>query len=340
MGTFASGDPPFVPDLAYLWTPFITFHVLGEAGSILLILTYFFSRNVHRHPTLVNFWITWIVYSVSYSILLYDRQQYTHPDTLCRVQAAMVDGSPSMVVTAGLIAVILLWRRMHRPSQAIYKLPSTTKQKSQIRLVLCLIAPYVVFLAFGIGSALIGGQDSLLTNPSNGLYCSLKEDGFSRYGIPAYCTAVMSCLLGFEVAIAVKYWKIRTTTSRAFTLLKRDVHFSPILRMLLFNVISVMVLSISIIFISDWLVPWLYMMQATLCVFGTQQDFLMIWACWRRPTFKPQLRSLHIVTSVENLPPIPSIGVPDTSSAGGFRTRSASLSLSVERVTVSDEEPV
>ncbi|KAJ4485834.1 hypothetical protein J3R30DRAFT_1413640 [Lentinula aciculospora] len=184
-------DPPFVPDLAYLWAPFIILHVLAEVGSILLLLTYFFSKNVHRPPTLVNFWITWLIYSVSYSLLLYDKQQYSHPDTLCRVQAAMVDGSSSMVVTAGLVAVV-------QPPHVIYKSTSTARLKSRIRLVLCLFVPYMVFLAFSVGTALVGRKNFLLTNPMNGLYCSLDVDGFSRYAIPAYCIVVMTCLLGFE----------------------------------------------------------------------------------------------------------------------------------------------
>ncbi|KAJ3934579.1 MAG: hypothetical protein NXY57DRAFT_659284 [Lentinula lateritia] len=225
---------------AHLWVPFITLHVVGEVGTMLLLLTYFFSKNVHRHPTLVNFWITWLIYS-----------------------AAMVDGSPSMVVTAGLVAVIQIWKKVHRPPNSIYKLTSSAKQKSRISLVLFLFVPYMVFLVFSIGSALVGRTDFSLTNPMNGLYCSLHVDGFSRYSIPAYCTVVMTCLLGFEVAISYKYWRTRATTARAFTLLKRDLPFSLILRMLLFSVVSVMVISIGIIYMSNWLVPWPYMMQAT-----------------------------------------------------------------------------
>ncbi|KAF8832097.1 hypothetical protein HHX47_DHR1001322 [Lentinula edodes] len=345
-------DPPFVPNLAHLWVPFITLHVLGEVGTILLLLTYFFSKNVHRHPTLVNFWITWLIYSVSYTLLLYDKQQYTNPDTLCRVQAAMVDGSPSMVVTAGLVAVIQMiqiWKKVHRPPNSIYKLTSTAKQKSRVCLVLFLFVPYLVFLVFSIGSALVGKKDFLLTNPMNGLYCSLDVDGFSRYSIPAYCTVVMTCSLGFEVAISYKYWRTRATTARAFTLLRRDLPFSLIVRMLMFSVVSVMVISIGIIYMSNWLVPWPYMMQATLplfsvCVFGTQRDLLMAWACWHRSKPKPQLKLLQITEmaiSESNLARLPPVGILEIASASGSRTRfSSAPSSAVERGTVSGEETV
>ncbi|KAJ3977862.1 hypothetical protein EV361DRAFT_392319 [Lentinula raphanica] len=348
-------NTPFVPDLAYLWTPFITLHVLGEAGSILLLLTYLASKNVYRHPTLINFWITWIIYSISYSVLLYDREQYIHPDTLCRVQAAMVDGSPSMVVTAGLVSVIQLWVRIRMSPQSTYKTQSTAKQRLQFRLVLCLLIPYVVFFAFAIGSALVGRENFSLTNPMNGLYCSLHIDGFSRYGIPAYCIAVMTCLISFEVAISINYWHTRSNASRAFTLLKREVPFSLILRMLLFSGISVMIITISIIYMSNWLVPWPYLTQATLpllsvCIFGTQKDLLTTWACWRRSSTKPHFKRFHILNMAKSgvyWPPAPSTTVPNTATSSGFRTRfgdmtssNSSIVSTVERATVSDEEPV
>ncbi|GAV98864.1 hypothetical protein LENED_000275 [Lentinula edodes] len=296
----------------------------GEVGTILLLLTYFFSKNVHRHPTLVNFWITWLIYSVSYTLLLYDKQQYTNPDTLCRVQAAMVDGSPSLVVTAGLVAVIQIWKKVHRPPNSIYKLTLTAKQKSRISLVLFLFVPYMVFLVFSIGSALVGRKDFSLTNPMNGLYCSLHVDGFSRYSIPAYCTVVMTFLLGFEVAISYKYWRTRATTARAFTLLKRDLPFSLILRMLLFSVVSVMVISIGIIYMSNWLVPWPYMMQATLPLFSLKL-----------------LQITEMAISESNLARLPPVGILEIASASGSRTRfSSAPSSAVERGTVSGEETV
>jgi hypothetical protein len=187
----------------------------------------------------------------------------------------MVDGSSSLlsitedgykpcliviirVATAGFVAIVQVWLKMQGP-QSAYNSTSTEKKSSRMWLVLYLCVPYVVFLAFSIGSALVrififgirissesllqvGHKDFRLLDPMNGLYCSLDSNDFSRYGIPAYCTAIMLALLGFEVAILVKYWKTRTQTLKAFTLLKRDGSLSLILRVSLFSLGSVMVL--------------------------------------------------------------------------------------------------
>lgn len=41
----------------------------GQVGMPIIILTYFLNKNVKRHPVLVNFWFTWMLYSVSYCLL-------------------------------------------------------------------------------------------------------------------------------------------------------------------------------------------------------------------------------------------------------------------------------
>lgn len=41
----------------------------GQVGLPILIATFLFAKKVYRHPTLINFCITWVIYSVSYSML-------------------------------------------------------------------------------------------------------------------------------------------------------------------------------------------------------------------------------------------------------------------------------
>jgi len=54
--------------LTRLWIPFTVLHVSGQAGIFIILLTIFLSSQVHFHPTIVNFWIAWFIYSVSYSL--------------------------------------------------------------------------------------------------------------------------------------------------------------------------------------------------------------------------------------------------------------------------------
>ena len=66
---FVSGSPVF--DLATLQPVWLTLHIAG--GQVLLplaVLTFLFTSNfAGRHLTLINFCITWIIYSVLYCIL-------------------------------------------------------------------------------------------------------------------------------------------------------------------------------------------------------------------------------------------------------------------------------
>ncbi|KIK70710.1 hypothetical protein GYMLUDRAFT_288200 [Collybiopsis luxurians FD-317 M1] len=309
-----------------------------------LLLTYFFSKNVHRPCTLVNFWITWLIYSISYSLLLYDRQQYTTPDTLCRIQATMVDGSSALVATSGFAAIIQIWLQVQSPSQFTSSFTSIKRTSSRIKLVPGLAAPYAVFLAFAIGSALVGKKNFHLVKPTNGLYCSLNVDGLARYSIPAYCTAIIFGLLGFEVAILLKYWKSRVKTSKAFILLKREVSLSLIMRMSLFSLASLMVLSIGIVYMSNWLSAWSYMIQAALpllaaVVFGTQKELLVVWtSCChcRRSKARPQLEPVQVleIPTARGQP-------PSAVSASGSMTRFENAPLSaVERVVGTVEQIV
>jgi len=173
---------------------------------------------------------------------------------------------------------------------------------------------------------LVGREYVRLLEPRNGLYCSLNVDGFSRYMIPAYCAALMLGLLGFEIAIFVKYWKTRTNASRAFTLLKRDLPFSFLVRMSLFSLASVMVLSVGVFFISDDLIPYPYMLQATLpllavVVFG--MDLLQLRTSFRHPHPKLQLNLRPLRTSDVTIQDahIGRQAISSAVSAGGSRSR-------------------
>ena len=60
--------PP--PDLRYLTPVFFAIHLVGgHIGLPILVATFTFSKTAKRHPTVVNFCMTWIVYSIIYCLL-------------------------------------------------------------------------------------------------------------------------------------------------------------------------------------------------------------------------------------------------------------------------------
>lgn len=59
-----------IPHLAGLRPAFLALHIVGGlVGLPVLIITLVFSKKVPRQPALINFCITWVINSVSYTLL-------------------------------------------------------------------------------------------------------------------------------------------------------------------------------------------------------------------------------------------------------------------------------
>lgn len=66
----AADDLYHLSGLESLTSVFFGLHIVGgHVGLPILVLTFLFSKKVSRHPTIVNFCVTWILYSVSFCLL-------------------------------------------------------------------------------------------------------------------------------------------------------------------------------------------------------------------------------------------------------------------------------
>ncbi|KAK7465376.1 hypothetical protein VKT23_005354 [Stygiomarasmius scandens] len=292
------------PDLMRLWIPFTVLHVSGQAGIFIILVTIFLSSQVHFHPTIVNFWIAWFIYSVSYSLQLYHSNHEDILDgssILCRVQAVLVDGASALAGTAALIAVAQVWYSLQRAplTNTIFKLTQNEIRRRRIIMSFLIALPYLVFIAFGISAYIVNVGSKLKYTSDNGLYCSLHMDEFSRYSIPGFCVAVVMVVVIFEIAIMVKYIKIRRQASSAFPLAERTFPIALAIRVMIFSIVSLLVLCIGVFFMSNNLPSWPYMMQASLplaavITFGSQQDLLRAWCFWK-PRTAPSTTPKHHV---------------------------------------------
>lgn len=69
-GCDANAEPPPPPDLRNLTSVFFAIHLAGgHIGLPILVATFLLSKTANRHPTVVNFCIIWILYSIIYSLL-------------------------------------------------------------------------------------------------------------------------------------------------------------------------------------------------------------------------------------------------------------------------------
>ncbi|KAJ7597521.1 hypothetical protein C8J56DRAFT_322012 [Mycena floridula] len=273
---------------------YITIYSVGGLGLLLLLATYFFSTKLmFRHPTLVNFWLTWVIYSISYSLLVYSgteynpsRESWYPPPLLCRVQSAMIHGAPPMSAVSGMIVVLQTWLAIHSSFKNGSKQSFHVKKwPSGLRMASVLVLPYLVFLVFAVASAIVGNQSLDNMNGSNGIYCTLNQSGFDQYAVPIFCTVMLLVLISIEVVVSIRYYICWRNTSKLFPLVCRRVSPSLVMRILLFNLYSIATLGTTIIFLAtkgsihNW---FPYLVQAALplvafLVFGTQKDFFIAW---------------------------------------------------------------
>jgi len=264
------------PDLSHLTPLFLALHIPSQVGLAILILTFLFAKNISRHPTLINFCFSWVIYSLSYCILIYSgkKASTSPPGIVCRAQAALIHGAPTMASVAGLAVVVQIWSTLRAPEH--WSTSTGPQWPWSTSLTLTLALPYVVFFAFTTASAVLGNKYPETVDDSNGLYCTIHKSPFRLHGVPLFTAAVLALVIGFEVAMGIRYCRLWTRISNAFPLADRRPSMSLVLRVTLFNFYSLIALTSSVFFLSDTLIAWPYMVCATIplgavLVFGTQK---------------------------------------------------------------------
>ncbi|KAH7930427.1 hypothetical protein BV22DRAFT_63183 [Leucogyrophana mollusca] len=273
-----SGNAANPPNFEYLAPVFLFLLVAGgQVGLPIIVCTAIFSRRLAWHPTLINFCVTWIVYSVVYCLYLYSGGNRENPPSrICIVQASMVHGAAPMAAVGGLLVVIHTWAMVqHFERYSLERMPRT------LRMVLMIAPPYVVFLAFSISAGILGSKYSKLISAANGLYCT-TDNGLLDTVVPSFCAVVMFLVLCFEVAICVQYLRRRILVKRAFPLAERPTSRSSVFRVGLFCAYSFIALTTSILFSIGLKTAPAFMFPAALpsastLVFGLQKDIVAAW---------------------------------------------------------------
>ncbi|TFK36963.1 hypothetical protein BDQ12DRAFT_232379 [Crucibulum laeve] len=278
-------DGSEVPELGYLAPVYLGLHIAGgQVGLPIIIATFLLAKNVTRHPSLINFCITWVIYSVCYCILG-DVNDINSP--VCFAQSALIHGAPTMSAVSTLVVVVEIWWTFREPTAS-----RGTRWPRNTRLTLGLTLPYIAFVVFTLISGVLQNQhpDLLITN---GLYCTYAGDPFRRWGVSVFCVTMLILIIIFEIAIGVRFYRLYRQIRSVFPLADRKTSPTLVIRVLIFNLYSVITLSAGILFLTDTLRAWPFMVQAALpitatIIFGTQQDLFKAWCFCRR---KPNIES-------------------------------------------------
>ncbi|EPT01513.1 hypothetical protein FOMPIDRAFT_1048669 [Fomitopsis schrenkii] len=173
---------------------YFALHIIsGHVLLPLLTATFLLSNRVKRHPTVVNFCVTWVIYSVSYSLYLYGGQRRSVEGLreLCMAQLSMIYGSNAMVAAANLTLAIQIWSTFYVPWA-----PLRTSQYGRcIRLVVLLAPPYIIFIAFSVIGLHEAQVHSQSINIDNGVYCAMDLQNFNYVQLALYATGGLQHLV-------------------------------------------------------------------------------------------------------------------------------------------------
>lgn len=298
-----------VPILA--WTRAFGFvNTLAQIGLPILILTFLFAKSVHRHRTLVNFCITWLIYSVVYSLLIYsgesnetnvDIHKHFIPGPVCIAQSILVHGVTPMVVTSGLIVVLSARHLMWDP-----QLGGHTKRIQKVFAIASIVAPYLTGTTFIVAAAVVRHRQPHLVTSWHGLFCTFSYGVFHRYVIPGFCLSLSSCLIVLQASMWYDSYTSWRTIGKGFPLADRRVSKTLIFRIAIFTIISIVILMVSIFDLSnnaEGVVPTFLAVclpLMALIVFGSQKDIFKAW-------IPPSMISVDAPPDVESQHSLPSL---------------------------------
>ncbi|KIJ22088.1 hypothetical protein PAXINDRAFT_165374, partial [Paxillus involutus ATCC 200175] len=309
------------PDLRHLTSVYLALLIMGgQIGLPIIVLTALVCKKVTWHPTLINFCITWIIYSVIYCLYLYSgANEYNTYHKVCMVQASMIHGAAPMAVVAGLAVVVQTWTTIqHFQCTILDKIPRA------LHLFLMVAPPYLVFVGFSVGAGIFAILQPESVYPSNGLYCSIYAKHLGVI-VPSFCAAVVSIILSLEIAISIQYCRQWRNIKRSFPLVARKPSTSLCFRMGLFCLYSWVTLSSAILFLSDRQTEVTYMLPAalpltSLLVFGLHKDMILSWTTGlreRKPSatsFELELPSARPIQRLDSISPLTSIGPSEAAS--------------------------
>lgn len=165
-------------------------------------------KTIKRHPIWYNFALSFIIFSLSYSILAFAPGLRNNPHELagsgiCVAQAALIYAAPFLApsASAALIALLLL--------NILSTLSGQTRKASPISLTIALACPWMLWSAVLLGTtAFIVRDVSVAELSPNGTFCIVTRSVLPR--VSAAVAAIFAlAILAFELGIAYLLYKHR-----------------------------------------------------------------------------------------------------------------------------------
>jgi len=261
---------------------FISLQLFGLFGILIMLVTVIFSRSTPRHAAWYSFAFSWIISTISYSLLFWSGR-LTSPDllpyNLCLIQSMMVYSAPPLTAGTTLGLVVQIWFLV----RSIIRSPSRPGRVSPLILTATLILPYLIYVAILVGTLVIGWRDpGTVKRAGSGMYCSFSNKMPGRLST-LLCALILVPAVVLEVLICIslrRQWKMFSRATYAKSMALRVVVFA-------FLGILAIALSLVIFFIVDHGAPLNIILSivpvSAVLVFGSQADLLGVWMFWKKP---------------------------------------------------------
>jgi len=266
-------------------TPIVIFNFTAAGGLAMLLATLFpamLSPSIHRSKTWFSMIVSWIVYALSY-ILILGYQSGPEPGRgICVLQMMFIYSTPPLTAISGLAFIIDVHFRI---TKALF---TNGADHKYTRLM---YGPWALF-AVVVAAALIAVQDFAdIQRNLSGLYCH------SNAGVQ-YLVAAIICAIGLGTALLMIIWTA-VILYRNWALFRelstnmseRELRLSSLIRIMLFTLMATIGLGLSVSGATPhggdaevWnaLLPLLPFLCGI--AFGTQKDIIRCWMFWKRKT--------------------------------------------------------
>ncbi|KAF9479873.1 hypothetical protein BDN70DRAFT_661831 [Pholiota conissans] len=130
---------------------FLALQLSGAGLFSLIVLSAWLTKGTKRHPIFYSFCLSWIVFGVSYALLLFSGQQFKHPGrVVCTIQASLIYASPFLEIGTSLGLTIHLFFNV------MGALSSTPKKNSHRTFLNVLVTlPWLVWTGIFIGVLMV-----------------------------------------------------------------------------------------------------------------------------------------------------------------------------------------
>jgi hypothetical protein len=260
---------------------FLALQVIGAVCFVIIVLSACIFPSGKRHLIWFSFSISWIVFGVSYSLLLFAGQQFkrTPARVPCTAQAGLVYAAPFLVwaTTLGIVTHLLL-----NILSALAQSPKKKKYRTVTNALVSL--PWMIWIAVLVGILVYAvSHPNEVALSHNGTYCVIQNSTIPK--LTAVCATIGSAsVLTLEIALGYVLYRNRAIVnifSQSLTLA---------IRILIFTILGIGAMSVGFIFTVthtrgvqfDVAIAALPFVAAL--TFGSQMDLFRGWLFWKRPT--------------------------------------------------------